>query len=319
MAGSLALARTALFRHPSFWGEDGAEALLQQIVDDPRVTNAEHSMYNAIAAHTTPFVASLDELTVNVGHVLVSEHTNNEGDCNLGSPPTTDCFIRVLAEGTNGDASSRSTSQTSGVLERAAAYDALNKLCLGPERVVSPLETPPMQRAAERRATQRLWNSRLEPMPALKGRASSGNSLFEAFSLSVWGTPTYHTLLRQLVVEHLRQYPREYCVFLGKDYERYLLEMARPGVGGDELVLRALADRFGLPITVITGDEFIWCIRYPPKNTVSSREIFLAVAPGACFSAVRRRSTITSIRMSFTRRRRKPLSGEPTVPRRSTA
>lgn len=315
MAGSLALARTALFRHPSFWGEDGAEALLEQIVDDPRVTNAEHSMYNALSAHTTPFVASLDELTVNVGHLLenVSEKSG-------------DCFIRVLAGSQNQSPSPRASASTrgeaagGGAFERASAYDALNKLCLGAERVVSPLETPPMQRAAEKRATQRLWNSKLEPIPALKSRAAAGNSLFEAFSLAVWGTPTYHTLLRQLVVEHLRQYPSEYCVFLGKDYERYLEGMARAGVGGDELVIRALADRFGLPITVITGDEVIWCIRYPPKNTVSAREIFLAVAPGACFSAVRRRSTITSIRMSLTRRRRKQqgLMGDP-IPRRSTA
>jgi hypothetical protein len=75
--------------------------------------------------------------------------------------------------------------------------------------------------------------------------------------------------------------------------------MSQPGVAGDELVLRALADRFGLPITVVTGDEVIWCVRYPARDTFSQREVFLAVAPGARFSAVRRQSAITSLKLTF--------------------
>lgn len=91
----------------------------------------------------------------------------------------------------------------------------------------------------------------------------------------------------------------EYAAALGDDYDTYLDWMSRPGVAGDELVLRALADRFGLPITVLTGDEVIWCVRYPPRTTTSQREVFLAVVPTARFSAVRRQSTIASIRMTF--------------------
>lgn len=85
MAGSLAVARTALFRHPSFWGEDEAEQLVGQIVEDKRVTNAEQQIFLTLAAQTTPFVASLDEATVNVGHLCPSEGIE-----------TKDVFKRIL-------------------------------------------------------------------------------------------------------------------------------------------------------------------------------------------------------------------------------
>jgi hypothetical protein len=34
--------------------------------------------------------------------------------------------------------------------------------------------------------------------------------------------------------------------------------MARPGTPGDELMLRALADHFGLPVNIVTSDAFMW-------------------------------------------------------------
>jgi hypothetical protein len=118
--------------------------------------------------------------------------------------------------------------------------------------------------------------------------------------MAVWASPAYHMHLRQLVVDYMREEPTtEYAAFLGNDFQKYLDHMSQPGVAGDELVLRALADRFGLPITVITGDEVIWCVRYPPRDLCSQREVFLAVAPGARFSAVRRQSAITTLKLTF--------------------
>lgn len=97
----------------------------------------------------------------------------------------------------------------------------------------------------------------------------------------------------------MKENPREYAHFLGKDWESYLEWISLPGVAGDELILRALADRFGLPISVVTGDEVVWCLRYPPVQLTSRREIFLAVTPTACFSAIRRQSTLTSLKLTF--------------------
>jgi len=145
---------------------------------------------------------------------------------------------------------------------------------------------------------------RLETIPPLASRTGTGggNSLFEAFCQALWGSPTYHALLRQLVIRYMKEDPvarAEYSTVLGDDYDEYVCQMAHLGTPGDELVLRALADRFGLPITVVTGDEVVWCVRYPPRTTTTQREIFLAVVPTAKFSAVRRQSTLASIKMTF--------------------
>jgi hypothetical protein len=203
------------------------------------------------------------------------------------------------------------------------AYELLNKLHLGHECVISESEPE----GAEQRINKRLIIGRLETSPPLrqlnKSTASTpltrthsslastpksatfsslegGNSLFEAFSTAVWGSPAYHVHLRQLVVDYMRQEPTtEYAAFLGNDFHKYLDYMSQPGVAGDELVLRALADRFGLPITVVTGDEVIWCVRYPARDTFCAREVFLAVAPGARFSSIRRQSAITTLKLTF--------------------
>ncbi len=111
-------------------------------------------------------------------------------------------------------------------------------------------------------------------------------------------------------MEQLRDYPEEYVGYLGADYPAYLRSMAQPGVGGDELVIRALADRCGIPVTVVTGDEVIWCVRYPPKRTLSQREVFLAVAPNACFSTIRRRSAIASLKLTLSEGRKKSPRGQ---------
>jgi len=194
-----------------------------------------------------------------------------------------------------------------GWKENHAAYIAQNKMSLGPERVICSDELS----GGERRACQRLTAGRLEASPPLRSRPVAGDSLFEAFSMAVWGTPSYHALLRQLAVEQLRDNLEEHFRYLGMDFPAYLTAMAKPGVGGDELVLRALADRFGIPITVVTGDEVIWCVRYPPRRTLSQREVFLAVAPNACFSAVRRRSAITSLKLTLSEGRKKSPRGPP--------
>ncbi|KAG7671365.1 hypothetical protein Ndes2437B_g04007 [Nannochloris sp. 'desiccata'] len=304
MASVVTSARQLLFRHPSFWAEDEQpEQLLEQVMEDPRVIASEKWVYTAISSQTTPFIASLDENTINVGFCLENGAQKN-------------CFRRIIAH---------PSGETSGYtwLDRYMAYENLNKLHLGHECVISESEPE----GAEQRINKRLIIGRLEATPPLRQLNKStattphttthssimhnpksasfaslegGNSLFEAFSTAVWGSSAYHLHLRQLVVDYMRQEPTtEYAAFLGNDFHKYLDYMSQPGVAGDELVLRALADRFGLPLTVVTGDEVIWCVRYPARDTWSQREVFLAVAPGARFSAVRRQSAITTLKLTF--------------------
>ena len=187
-----------------------------------------------------------------------------------------------------------------GWYDRYISYQKLNKLHLGHENIITEIESDTDAQFAERRIALRLASGRLEamhPPPSRQPSFAGGNSLFEAFSMAVWATPTYHLPLRHLIVSYMRQCPDEYACFLGDDYDAYLKAMSRPGVAGDELILRALADRFGLPITVVTGDEVIWCVRYPPRNTMTQRQVFLAVAPTARFSVVRRQSAITTLKL----------------------
>ena len=56
------------------------------------------------------------------------------------------------------------------------------------------------------------------PCPAPAG----ANSLFEALSLALWGTPLCALPLRAAAVTYAAEHPREYRCFLGDDWEAYL-------------------------------------------------------------------------------------------------
>jgi hypothetical protein len=78
-------ARQLLFRHPSFWDEsEEPELLLEQVLEDPRVIAGEKWVYSAISSQTTPFIASLDENTINVGFCLENGVQKN-------------CFRRIVS------------------------------------------------------------------------------------------------------------------------------------------------------------------------------------------------------------------------------
>lgn len=177
---------------------------------------------------------------------------------------------------------------------RRAAYKRCDRLALGPERLVREADLE----ASERRVARRMLVGRLEAWPPLTPRLGA-NSQFEAVSVALWATPAYHGLLRQLVVSYMRSSPEEFAYFLGDDFDAYLAAMARPGTAADELTLRALADRLGVPITVVSGDKYVWCVRYPPRHTLSQREVFLAVMAPASYASLRRQSALTSLRLSL--------------------
>lgn len=56
--------------------------------------------------------------------------------------------------------------------------------------------------------------------------------------------------------------------------------MTLPTTAGDELTLRALCGRFGIHISVMTGECYQWVLHYSPLQTLSRREIFLAWSNG---------------------------------------
>jgi hypothetical protein len=145
---------------------------------------------------------------------------------------------------------------------------------------------------------QRLLVARLEAM-TFKG-CSGGNSLFEALSLALWGTPLCALPLRAIAVAYMAQHPKEYQCFLGDNFEAYLSTMARPGTPGDELMLRAVADHFGVPVNIATSDPFMWFQRYAPAQTRSLREVTLAFLGPCTWMPVRRQSTMSALKLTLT-------------------
>jgi hypothetical protein len=79
-----------LFRHPSFWAEEGSETLPVHIIESPTVIQTEQLVHDSLAVQCTPFVASLDEATVNVGCFATL-------DCPSKGPT----FRRLLADTTS--------------------------------------------------------------------------------------------------------------------------------------------------------------------------------------------------------------------------
>lgn len=98
----------------------------------------------------------------------------------------------------------------------------------------------------------------------------------------------------------MRRNPEEYAVFLGDDFQPYLENMSQPGVLGDELTLRAIADHFGIAITLVVPDEHTWCMRYAPKRTTSRREVYLAVISPESYRVIRKQTAITTLKQTIT-------------------
>lgn len=287
-AGRITLWRNMLLSHPSFFGESEISQLPSQILEDPKVIQREIDAHDHICSLTTPFIANLDEATVN----LPSRNGSSEQSSHN--------FVRLLRPPTS---ALKTVSRTSyGWEERHSAYELSVKVIFGPSRLLGGGQCGHCPTEATQRLMERLTAAKLESSPLLSSTGKNGgrNSLFESISTALFGSSSYHSALRQLAVEEMRDNSEEYALFLGRDFEAYLANMSKNGVYGDELVLHALADRLGVPITVVSGDDSsVWCVRFPPRKTTSKREVLLAVVPNGRFSVIRRLSTISSIRMSI--------------------
>lgn len=173
-------------------------------------------------------------------------------------------------------------------------YESSSCFRLGTERIICT----DRENKCYRRILQRLVGAELSTYPVLKP-GPGGDTLFEALSLAMLGSQSQHLFLRKRLIDYMSSNRNEYSGFLGDDYSAYLRYMSTPGAAGDELALRALADFLGVPINVVTGDEVIWCLRYPPKQKRKDREICLAVAPAARFSLLKKQSIVTKAMKSI--------------------
>ncbi|KDD71599.1 hypothetical protein H632_c4716p0 [Helicosporidium sp. ATCC 50920] len=96
--------------------------------------------------------------------------------------------------------------------------------------------------------------------------------------------------------------PEDFRGFLGADWERYLRGMATASMPGDELALRALADAYGVNVSIVTAEKSQWVLRYAPRQTLSDREVFLLWHGGEVpiYMMLRRESAWTTLCTSLT-------------------
>lgn len=315
MAGCLAGAGAALFRHPSFWAEEDEAAAGPSLAEDARTVGSEHQVFNALVeSGPTPFVTNLDEASVCCsifdlalakqgrplqrlrctaepgGHGGMGGKRSGAGLGQVGVPGGARWAQRWAQRVLSG--------VLSGVLSRhlplplprpadfgwrdcRAAYEASVASENRSDRFAADAEPG----AAAKRVLGRLLMARLEPV-VLRGRGQ-GNSQFEALSFALFGTPVYHGLLRQWAVDYMAAQPEEYRPLLGADFPAYLAAMARPGVAGDELTLRAVGDHLGVAVNIVTADAFMWMLRYAPRVTKSPREVFVAFVPPGTWAPIR--------------------------------
>lgn len=164
------------------------------------------------------------------------------------------------------------------------------------------------QPAAESwRLQQRLLLVHLEMAPTSGGCSkrskncnggSCNDSLFEALSSCFWGTAGYHLALRQIAVDYMATNPEEYQGFVGDNWLPYLAALSIPGVPGDELALRAIADHFGCSINIATPDAFMWLLRYAPKRTRTAREAFVAFTGPNYWAPVHKQTALTTLKLA---------------------
>uniref|UniRef100_A0A7S0AAQ3 OTU domain-containing protein n=1 Tax=Pyrodinium bahamense TaxID=73915 RepID=A0A7S0AAQ3_9DINO len=114
-----------------------------------------------------------------------------------------------------------------------------------------------------------------------------GNCLFRACAAQLYrGAGTigeYHPVVRHRAVAEMRSNAERYSHFFGSSDEllAYLAEMAAPSTWGDELVLRAIADSYGVTLHVVTSSEENWYLFYSPASDEPSddcrphRHVFL--------------------------------------------
>ena len=89
-----------------------------------------------------------------------------------------------------------------------------------------------------------------------------GNCLFRAVSQQAYGDQAYHGAVRQAVCEHMRAERAFFgAMFEADELDRYIERMSWARTWGDELTIRAAADRLGCTIHVVTSTESNWYLK----------------------------------------------------------
>ncbi|KAL6782692.1 hypothetical protein ACKKBG_A07745 [Auxenochlorella protothecoides x Auxenochlorella symbiontica] len=233
----------------------------------------ERAIATAVCSVSNPFVVPLGDAAVNVGFGLDPPCNRLVRLAALASPPPEGKDVGWR------EARKRLEDDT---LKR----HRLNRLVLEGDVTAS-------RKLLKARLLQVGLETRLSRLPG------KPDSQFEALSTALWGSKAFAGTLRALCLETMAEQPDEFQAFLGRDFEPYLARMALPTTAGDELTLRALCSRFGIHISVVTGECYQWVLHYSPPRTLSKREVYLAWSNGT-WAPVRQLSALRALRMAIT-------------------
>lgn len=176
-------------------------------------------------------------------------------------------------------------------------------LALAQQQATSPAP-PPLWDPATWASGEQLLEQRLNKLNLdMHVMAGDGNCQFRAVSFGLHGTDRYHMAVRQRAVDYIVAHRPEFESFLGAgEFARYVQQMARSGVWGDELTLRAISETYGAVINLVTSDQKNWVLRYVPQKAAPRRELFLTYIAPVHYNAIRRRPLTQAVRQKLTRR-----------------
>lgn len=131
----------------------------------------------------------------------------------------------------------------------------------------------PRRRQAKRTSPRRRCSKRTSPRVwrGVISIAGDGNCLFRALT---WPDDAQnHARARADVVAHLRRHWSDvYAPFSDAPCDAYCDHMARPGVWGGEMELRAFADVFCVRVHVY-GNDGVHIASYGPRDTHDTRRV----------------------------------------------
>lgn len=91
-----------------------------------------------------------------------------------------------------------------------------------------------------------------------------GNCQFRAISYELYGSQSYHYIVRDKVIQHLRSNSDTFSFYVGEesDWIQYLKKMSMDRTWGDELTITAASQVFAVNIHVITTEKSNWLLHY---------------------------------------------------------
>eukprot|EP00698_Gefionella_okellyi_P022555 TRINITY_DN7494_c0_g1_i1.p1 TRINITY_DN7494_c0_g1~~TRINITY_DN7494_c0_g1_i1.p1 ORF type:complete len:185 (+),score=48.08 TRINITY_DN7494_c0_g1_i1:302-856(+) len=131
---------------------------------------------------------------------------------------------------------------------------------------------------------QRLSHLNLKTVEML----GDGNCQFRSFSSQLYRTPDHHLHVRASAVAQLREKRHLYSMFFDgdADMDRYIAQMAKPMTWGDEITMKAVADRFGVVIHVITSTDDYWSLVYQPDQKLVDKHLFVSYISPVHYNSV---------------------------------